>query len=290
MTAPATLLKTPQANERSIGAMLVDSGKLTLEQAEQVMRLQKQNGIRFGEAAKLLNLASDEDIQFALARQYGYAYLRRGEGKVDESLIAAYEPYSKPVEALRALRSQLMLRWFDADEAHKMLAIASPGRGDGRSWLTANLAIIFSQLGERTLLIDADLRHGCQHNLFKLNNQSGLSTLLAGRTTTASVQRVPSFLDLSVFTCGPTPPNPQELLGRDMLDRMLGEFAKAFDVVLIDTPAGDDYADVQSLSARAGGTLLLARKHHGRLAALQRMAFDLQSGSTSIVGTVLIER
>lgn len=222
MNAPATLLRTQQGGERSIGAILVDSGKLTLDQADQVMRLQKQNNIRFGEAAKLLGLASEEDIQFALARQYGYAYLRRGEGKVDDNLIAAYEPYSKPVEALRALRSQLMLRWFDPDDGHKMLTIASPNRGDGRSWLAANLAIVFSQLGERTLLIDADLRHGSQHSLFKLNNQTGLSTVLAGRTTTASVQRVPSFADLSVFTCGPIPPNPQELLGRDMLDREIG--------------------------------------------------------------------
>lgn len=289
MNASATLLKTPQGNERSIGAILVDNGKLTLEQAEQIMRLQKQNGVRFGEAAKQLGLASDEDIQFALARQYGYAYLRRGEGKVDESLIAAYEPYGKPVEALRALRSQLMLRWFDPDDNHKMLAIASPNRGDGRSWLAANLAIVFSQLGERTLLIDADLRNGNQHNLFKLANQNGLSTVLAGRTTTASVQRVQHFADLSVFTCGPTPPNPQELLNRDLLDRVLAEFVKAFDVILIDTPAAADYADAQAVAAHAGGALLLARKHQSSLAGLQQTAFDLQSGSTSIVGSVLLD-
>ena len=289
MNAPATLLKTPQAGDRSIGAILVDSGKLTLEQAEQIMRLQKQQHIRFGEAAKLLGIVSEDDIQFALAHQYGYAYLRRGEGKVDEKLVAAYEPYCKQVEALRALRSQLMLRWFTGDEGNKMLAIASPNRGDGRSWLAANLAIVFSQLGERTLLIDADLRHGCQHSLFNLNNQNGLSTVLSGRSSTASVQRVASFADLSVFTAGPVPPNPQELLGRDMLGRVLEEFAKAFDVILIDTPAGGAYADVTTIAARSGGALLLAHKHQTILAALQKLAFDIQSSSASVAGSVLAD-
>ncbi|MGC5317045.1 CpsD/CapB family tyrosine-protein kinase, partial [Escherichia coli] len=78
-------------------------------------------------------------------------------------VVAAYNPFSKQVEALRALRSQLMVRWFDIDGKHKALSIVSPASGEGRSFIASNLAVVFSQLGERTLLIDADMRQPCQH-------------------------------------------------------------------------------------------------------------------------------
>ena len=72
--------------------------------------------------------------------------------------MAATQPDSEAVEHLRALRSQLMLRWFENDERQAALAVVSPGSGEGRSYIAANLAVLFSQLGKRTLLIDADLR------------------------------------------------------------------------------------------------------------------------------------
>ncbi|MFY8043907.1 MAG: chain length determinant protein tyrosine kinase EpsG, partial [Rhodoferax sp.] len=82
---------------------------------------------------------------------------------------------------LRAIRSQLKLRWFDQAQGHAMLAIVGAGRAEGGSYLAANLAIVFAQMGERTLLIDADMRAPRQHTLFNLNNQLGFSSLLAGR-------------------------------------------------------------------------------------------------------------
>jgi protein-tyrosine kinase len=287
MNAPTTGIKSPDGGDRSIGAILVDSGKLTIENADQIMRLQKQLGIRFGEAGLKLGLLKEDDIQFALAHQYGYAYLRKGDAKVAAELIAAYEPYSPQVEALRALRSQLMLRWFTGEGGHKTLAIVSPGRGEGRSYLAANLAIVFSQLGERTLLIDADMRHGRQHQLFNLENQTGLSALLSGRTTTASIQRGTTIANLSVFNAGPTPPNPQELLGREFFSSLLARAAAAFDVILIDSPAGIDYADAQTISARAGGALMVVRQNHTSLGAAGKLGETLGQVGTSLVGSVL---
>ena len=139
----------------SIGAILVDSGKLTIEAAERILRLQKEQGLLFGDAALQLGLLTNEDIQFALARQYDYPYLLKGDGEVSSELVAAFQPFSPQVEALRALRSQLMLRWFTGQQERRALAIVSPARGEGRSYLAANLAVVFSQLGEHTLLIDA---------------------------------------------------------------------------------------------------------------------------------------
>ena len=277
----------PAARERSIGAILIDAGKLTPEGAEQILRMQKEQGLRFGEAAVRLGLVSEADIRFALSRQFDYSYLLPGDGKVSEELIAAFNPFSPQVEALRALRSQLMLRWFTGEPENKALAIVSPGRGEGRSYLAANLAIVFSQLGEHTLLIDADMRNPRQHRLFSLANKSGLSSILAGRGEAGAVERIPAFQDLSILPAGATPPNPQELLGRPMFASLLGEFANEFDVIIVDTPALESGADAQTIAVRAGAGVLVARKHHSALGALQQLAADLRHATANVVGVVL---
>jgi len=291
MNAPASIISKVRLSpgDRSVGAILVDSGKLTLQDAEQIIGLQKQRGIRFGEAALQLGLLSKDDLQFALARQYGYPYLRRGESSGSDDVVAAYLPYSAKVETLRALRSQLMLRWFTG-EAGKALAIVSPGRGEGRSYLAANLAVVFAQLGERTLLVDADMRHGRQHQLFGIENQAGLSTVLSSRSSSVPVQRVPGMIDLSIVASGPTPPNPQELLGREVFPKLLGKLSGAFDVIIIDTPAGTSYADSQTIGARTGGALMVVRQNKTGIHSAGKFGETLGQLGTALVGAVLNRR
>jgi receptor protein-tyrosine kinase len=288
---PATHSVTPlppPAMPRAIGAMLVDSGRLTIDQADQILRAQRQRGIRFGEAAIMLGLLTEDDIQHALSDQFGYPWLRPGQSPMSQELVSAYQPKSKQVEALRALRSQLMLRWFTGEnDGSRTLAIVSPGRGEGRSYLAANLAVLFSQLGESTLLIDADMRHGRQHQIFHVENTAGLSTVLAGRSPSAPVLRLDDLQNLSVLTAGPVPPNPQELLGRDVLPKLMEKLRKMFEVIIIDTPAASDYADAQTLAARAGGALLVARPHHTGYAATSAVARSLGDLGIAVVGSVL---
>lgn len=277
------------ARDRLIGAILIDSGVLTLENAESILRLQKDKGLRFGDAAIQLGLLSHEDIQFALARQFDYPYLMKGDSRISDELVAAYQPFSPQVEALRALRSQLMLRWYTGDDRHKMLAVVSPGGKEGRSYLAANLAIVFSQLGERTLLIDADMRKPRQHVLFNLDNGNGLSSLLSSRASSQHIQRIPSFVDLSVLPAGPVPPNPQELLGRPVFSQLFEENAGAFDVIIIDTPAAATYADASLIAMRSVGALIVARKHETSFKALASLNFNLKNLGIQVVGSVLSE-
>lgn len=278
----------PLTAERSIGAILVDTGKLALDDAERILRAQKDHGLRFGEAAIMLGLVTRADMDLALASQYDYPYLLQAEnGEVAAELIAAYEPFSPQVEALRALRSQLMLRWFTGEEERRTLAIASPGRSDGRSYLAANLAVVFSQLGEHTLLIDADMRNPRQHQLFKLDNRQGLSSLLSGRGERSMIERIPSFVDLSVLSAGPIPPNPQELLGRPAFARLLAEMVEEYDIVIIDTPAAADYADVQTIAVRASGALLVARSSRTRVSEFRELSKTFSQSGVAMVGSVL---
>lgn len=276
--------------ERSIGAILVDAGKIRAEDAEQIIRFQQQENLRFGDAAKKLGFITDADIAQALARQFDYPYLTKGESSVSAEVMAAYNPFAAPVEALRALRSQLMIRWFDTDQERRTLAITSPERGEGRSWITANLGVVFSQLGERTLIVDADLRHPRQHLLFGVENRSGLSSALSGREATSALQRVPSLVDLSILPAGAVPPNPQELLSRPAFSGLLEQLSQNFDVILIDTPAGAQFADAQAVAVRASGALVVARKNASRLGLLRSFADSLRQSSVEVVGTVLNER
>ena len=182
-----------------------------------------------------------------------------------------------------------MTRWFDGNPAHKALAIVSAERKDGRSFLAANLAVVFSQLGAHTLLIDADLRNSCQHTLFGLDNRAGLSAVLSERAGPDAIQRIPGLLDLSVLPAGAQPPNPHELLARAPFWKVLREVEKKFDVVLLDSPAAAHYADAQTVAVRAGAAMIVARKNTARRWQVCGVSDTVSQASTTIVGAVLNE-
>ena len=274
---------------RSIGAILVDAGRLSVDNANKISRVQHERGQRFGEAAIGLGLLTQADIELGLSRQFDFPYLLKGQSQVSHELIAAYDPFSTEVEALRALRSQLMRRWFDTAGEHSALAITSPERNEGRSFLAANLAVVFSQLGERTLLIDANMRTPRQHALFALPNSNGLSTILSGRSDIDAISRIPSLVDLSVLPAGVIPPNPQELLARPMFQQLLQELGRRYDIILIDTPAADVSADAQAIAARAGAALVIARKDVSHVRAVNNLVDTMNDASVFVVGTVLNE-
>ena len=284
---PALEPEAFQGGERTIGAILVGSGALTGQDVERILQLQREKGGRFGDAGKTLGLIAQRDIDFALSHQFDYPYLRPGESRVSTTLKAAYEPAHAQVEALRALRSELMLHWFNEDAAHNALAIVSEARGDGRSYIAANLAVVLSQLGGRTLVIDADLRNPTQHALFGLENRVGLSALLSGRAGAEAVQRVPGLGSLSVLPSGAAPPNPQELLARPAFGVLLERLAEHVDFILIDTPPAAESADAQTVAARARGALFVARKNQSRLWRLQAISESFARTRTRVLGAVL---
>ncbi len=268
----------------SIGAILLDAGKISIKDAERIIASQKQNHLRFGDAAKALGLVSEDDIQKALSLQFDFPFLLASEDHFSPELIAAYQPFSSQVESLRAVRGQLMLRWFSPEQ--KSLSIISPNHGEGRSYIAANLSIVFSQLGERTLLIDADFRQPRQQNLFKLQVEYGLSDILAGRADMSVIKRINAFRDLSVLTAGTLPPNPLDLLSRG-LNVCLQQLNQQFDVILIDTPAAEQGIDMQIITKACGGALMVARQHQSRINALQNLTEDLKNCGCQCLGAVI---
>jgi len=278
----------PARSNAHIGALLVDSGKITLEQAERVMRLQQEKGLRFGDAAIKLGLITTADFDAVVAQQFEFSFLVPGSSELSGELVAAYAPFDPRIETFRAVRSQLMLRWFNPEVGLKHLAIVSPHRAEGRSHFAANLAIVFSQLGKKTLLVDADMRHPRQHILFNLENRAGLSTLLAGRADTEVVERILPLLNLSVLPAGPVPPNPQELLGRPLFQKLMVGMAKEYDVIILDTPAGNTHADAQTVAALAGGAFMVTRLDHTPISTVRALS-DSLAGTTGavLVGAII---
>jgi chain length determinant protein tyrosine kinase EpsG len=270
---------------RSLGRLLLDAGKITTENAERALKHAKDKNVRFGEACIQLKLVKEEDIERALSMQFDYPYLQPGETALSSELVSAYRPFSPQVEGLRTLRTQLLLRWFSSER--RVLAIVSQSRGDGRSFIAANLAVVFSQLGERTLLIDADMRHPRQHVLFNVSNQYGLSSALSGRAGGLLGENVKGFVNLSVIPAGAAPPNPLELLSRREFSDLLAAKSGAYEVIIIDSPAGGQYADAQAISARAGGALLVAREGVSRVRELERLTGSVRQTDSDFVGCVL---
>lgn len=290
MNFPAHPVSKPsplRGGDSSIGALLLASGKITPENAERVLRMQKELGIRFGEAALRLGLISEADIQQVLARQFDYPYLQEGEGKFAGELVAAYQPFSPQMETLRAVRSQLMLRWFSL--GRKALVVASVDSGDGASLFAANLAVVFSQLGESTLLVDANLRKPRQHEIFALEERQGLSDVLAGRAQQDAISVIDSFVDLSVLGAGTLPPNPQELLSRPAFGALNTQLEERYDVVLYDVASVSSGSDAFVMGARVGGVLLVVRKNKTRLADIDAMREQLQRSGSEVVGSVLVD-
>ena len=273
--------------DSSIGGLLLESGKLTPENAERVLRMQKELGIRFGEAAQRMGFVNEADIQQVLARQFDYPYLQPGEGNCSPHLVAAYDPFSPQVETLRAVRSQLMLRWFS--RGHKSLTVAGIDHGDGASLFAANLAVVFSQLGEHTLLVDANLRTPSQHSVFASKARQGLSDILAGRAELDAIEAVDAFIDLSLLPAGTLPPNPQELLSRASFAGLNAKLEARYDVTLYDVAASSRGLDALVVAARTGGVLIVARKNKTHLGDINAFAGQVAQNGAKVVGSVLVD-
>jgi len=285
----ATSAAASPDRSRTIGAILVQAGRLRQSDVEEIRTYAGKTGCRFGEAAVQLRKATSQDVEFALARQFNYTIIPQASvGGVDAAVIAAHDPHCRVVEELRTIRSRLLLGWLNKSQRN-VLAITSAQRGEGRSWFAANLATVFAQAGKRTLLIDADMRQPQQHRLFNLQNEVGLSALLTGRAGKDIAHRVHPQLRLFVVPAGLLPPNPQELLVREVFDFVLDRFSNQFDLVVLDTPAATESADAELLAARAGAAVLLMRRHYTREVRLLKAMDCLRRSGTEVIGSVINE-
>lgn len=159
-------------------------------------------------------------------------------------------------EAFRGLRTNL--QYMSVDDPPRAIVVTSPLPGDGKSTTAANLAITLASSGQRTVLIDADLRRPSVATLFQLPDDAGLSDVLASRVAVEDVlQPVAGAGEaLSVLTAGPIPPNPSEILGSDRMRRLIANLSQTA-LVIIDSPPLLPVTDSAMISTRSDGALVV---------------------------------
>lgn len=233
-----------------------------------------------------LSVSKNQSLEPNLRKSNGVSHEADfGQHRFGSELIAISQPYAPQVEAFRVLRGQLMMRWF-GDE-HRSLAIVSAKAEEGCSYLAANLAVIFAQLGQRTLLVDANLRDPRQHLIFKLKANSGLADILAGRADLGSANQLESIENLSLLSAGAITSNPLELLSRASFMSFMKQAVAQYDVVLVDTTPVTVTADAQVTVARCGSALLVSRLNHTKFSDLTEMRDQIAITGAQIVGSVI---
>jgi protein-tyrosine kinase len=283
--APTNDIKTSALATR-IGRLLLQTGKIDNAQLNAIINLQSRESLRFGDAAIKLGVATPEDIRAALDAQFSYPNVRSRDSKLSPELIAAFQPDSKQAEALRSLRSELYLRYFNGG-SHLSLAMIGAEDATGIALTSANLAICFSQLGIRTLLIDANLREPQLHKWFGIDSrQPGLADVLAGRAR-AQPLAIPELRFLCLMPAGTIAPNPQELLANRNYVEQMNSLYQDYEVILINTAPLDTTRDAQLVAAQAGAALLITREHQTRMKNLVAVCNGLKGLGVRLLGTVL---
>ncbi len=275
----------------ALGDIFEKEGILTKSQVKDVLSLQEEENLYFGEAALKLKYISKDELNFALARQYGYEYLSPENASMSKELVSVYQPFSKRAEALRAVRSGLIINALQQDK--KVIAVLSPGKSEGKSYTVANLAILFSQLNKKTLLIDANFRSPRQHEIFNFDPRIGLSAILGGRLSREGFDKLPetleAFSNVSLLGAGPKPPNPSELLSNPRLNLFLKQLRNIYDVILIDTPSAEYKADVQFVSQCIDTAAIVCRKNKTSMTSFKNLNSFCHNIGVPIAGVVYNE-
>lgn len=161
------------------------------------------------------------------------------------------------VESYKSMRTNIMFTLSTMDK--KIFTISSANPGEGKSTTAANIAITFSQNGQKVLLIDADMRKPVQHKIFSIKNNIGLSSVLSKMKKVQECIQKTEVKNLSILPSGPIPPNPSELLASDQAETILSELSYKYDLIIIDTPPINMVSDALNLSQSVAGILTVVR-------------------------------
>lgn len=188
------------------------------------------------------------------------------------------------VEAYKAIRTNLIYTLSQSDK--KSFLISSSLQGEGKSTTAVNIAITFSQLGERVLLVDADLRIPTVHKKLRLPNSDGLSSVLVGLSSfEESVHNIGSNLD--VLPAGPIPPNPSELLSSQRMQDFIAGAENLYDRIIIDTPPVGVVSDAIALGSKTAGVVLVIRGGKTTHEQVEKSISAIKFANTRVLGVVI---
>ena len=203
---------------------------------------------------------------------------------MSSELITITNPKSPIAEAYRTLRTNI--QFSNIDESLKVLCVTSSGPSEGKTTTSCNLAETFAQSGHRVLLIDGDLRKPRVHKVFRLSGSKGITNLLAGQMKIEEVTHLVGS-GFTVIPCGPSPPNPSELLGSKRMKELLDELKKHYDIIIIDAPPVGVVTDSAILSTIVDGTILVVASGKTEIENGRRAKQLLENVDARILGVVM---
>ena len=210
-----------------------------------------------------------------------------------KEVVVQKNPKSPISEIFRTLRTNI--QFINSKKSLKTLLITSTLPGEGKSWVSANLAVTFAEAGKKVLLIDADMRKGRQHTIFGVNNDCGLSNLLSGvdrsgRAETIDISKyvqATEVQNLFVISKGDTPPNPSELLASDTTLGMLTELESIFDLIILDGPPSLSVTDALIISRLVDSTIIVVEYNNTKKDNLAKIKRDIENVGGKIAGVVI---
>lgn len=272
---------------KDIGTILIEAGKLTPSELEKIIEFQKRYNILFGEAAVKLRFLKEEDVTWALAVQFSYPYLKKGENTISKEVIAIHEPFSPQVETIRTIRSEMVLSGVGSKI--KTIAVVSPGDGEGKTFVSSNLAAVFAQLGSKTMLMDINFRRPRIHEIFNIKNNCGLSSLIIKRADLNQAVQFRLIPSLHIMPSGPKPPNPVELLGWQETRDLVSSMKNLYDVVILDTPSFLKSGDALLISNLSDAVIIVVAKGYTKMDSFGQVKKQLDSSGVRIIGSLINE-
>jgi len=235
------------------------------------------------------SVASSDDVQEVTGLPtLGVVPVMSGDRKRGEiyRLVTLLNPRSSVAESYRTLRTNVEFAAVDTP-LHTLLVTSSVPQ-EGKTTTAGNLAVAFAQAGSRVLLVDTDLRKPGLHNLFKLSNEYGVTTLFRDEAATVrSVTQDTELNGLNIITSGALPPNPAELLGSQRWRAILERLKAEADLVILDSPPLQAVTDAALLAATVDGTVFVIHARHTRRGAVRQGREALARGGGKILGVVM---
>lgn len=204
----------------------------------------------------------------------------------DSDLVSQRLPNSRVAEAYRSIRTSII---FSAPEDRplKTILITSSMPQEGKTFISINLGIIFANVKEKILILEADMRRPRIYSVFNMDNDVGLSSLLAGEAGLDEVIRAVSVPNLYLISSGPIPPNPAELLSSTKFPEVVDELKKRFDRIIIDTPPVLSVADASILANVADGVIEVIRANSTTIVPVLRAKQRLEEAKARVIGVIL---
>ena len=200
-------------------------------------------------------------------------------------LVVASSPKALISEGFRTLRTNL--QFSNIEGGLKTIAVVSSMQGEGKSFISANLACAFAQAGEKVLIVDCDMRRGRLHKIFNLANENGFSNLLISdiKDYELYIQKT-EIKNLSVLTMGAVPPNPAELIASPKNEKLLNILKERYDVIIYDCVPVTGLTDSLIMSKLVDKTIIVAASNITPLELLQNTKKSLINVGANIAGVV----